>query len=208
MRTDDVARQLDTERAGRIARHDRDAFEQLVAEYGGVAWSLAVRIVRDQSLAEETVQDAFTNVWRHAASFDPAVASLEAWVLRLVRNAAIDRVRYEARRRPRRVDGTPAQVVDVAAAADALPETMPSNDPFASAWAETQHREIAAALGDLSDEHREVLAYAHFGGLSQTEIAERLGLPLGTVKTRTHRALIRLRDIFGARGIIDSEDAS
>jgi RNA polymerase sigma-70 factor (ECF subfamily) len=189
---------LDLERAQRIARGDRDALELVLDEYGGAAWSLALRITRSEQLAEEATQDAFVRVWKQAATYDPNLGAFDSWVLQLVRTAAIDRVRHEARRRPRQVDGTPAATVDVSDVA--IPAR---DDPFAAAWAQAQHRDAMQLLGELHEEHREVLFLAYYEGLSQSEIAERIDVPIGTVKTRTHRALTRLRDLIQARGAGD-----
>lgn len=199
MTSDQAPGALDIERAQRIARGDRDAFELALDELSGPAWSLALRITRNEQLAEEAVQDGFVRVWKYAATFDANVASFDAWALQLVRTAAVDRVRHEARRRPRQSDGTAAATVDVADVVIAADGTARSDDPFAAAWAQTQHRDVVDVLGELRAEHREVLFLAYYEGLSQSEIAERIGAPVGTVKTRTHRALTRMRDLMHAR---------
>jgi RNA polymerase sigma-70 factor (ECF subfamily) len=187
----------------RMAVGDRDALASLMDELGGPAYSLALRIARDPSLAEEAVQDAFIEMWRHAASYDQHTASVLTWALGYVRHKAIDRVRHEQRRRPRTADGSTAAVVDAQDAG--LVDRDSGSDPIAAAWAAAQSGEITRALADLSPDQRHVLELAYFGGLSQSEVAEQIGVPIGTVKTRTHRALALLRDILMARGLEGDE---
>lgn len=183
----------------RIAAGDRDALETLVNELGGPAYSLARRITADPLLAEEAVQDAFVELWRRASTYDPHTASVATWVLGYVRNKAIDRVRHEQRRRPRMADGSSAVSVDVSAV-DVVDEDT-AHDPVAAAWTSSQSLEVVRALSELGPDGRQLLELAYFSGLSQAEIAASLDIPIGTVKTRTQRALARLRDILTARGL-------
>jgi RNA polymerase sigma-70 factor (ECF subfamily) len=181
----------------RMAAGDQDALVELMGELGGPAYSLALRMTRDVQLAEEAVQDAFVALWRAADSYEPHTASVATWVLGVVRNKAIDRVRHEQRRRPRAADGSTAASVDIDHV-DVVDE-HPSSDPLAAAWMTSQSVVVNDALSDLSAAHREVLELAYFDGRSQAEIASALGVPLGTVKTRTLRALARLRDVLAVR---------
>lgn len=182
-----------------MALGDQDALATLMRELGGPAYSLALRITSDTQLAEEAVQDAFIGLWHAASTYDAHTASVAAWALGYVRNKAIDRVRHENRRKPRTTDGANAPVVDVASVA--IRDEEPRADPLAEAWASLQSVEVRNALNELSPDHRQVLELAYFNGYSQTEIAQIAGIPIGTVKTRTIRALSRLRDILSARGI-------
>jgi RNA polymerase sigma-70 factor, ECF subfamily len=166
----------------------------LLDELGGPAYSLALRVTRNSQLAEEAVQDAFLEIWRTAHSFNPLVGSVAAWALGYVRKKAIDRVRHEQRRKPRIADGSAAAAVDVSS----VEIKDERGDPFAVAWAASQSAEVRRALAELSSEHRQVLELAYFAGLSQTEIALTTGIAVGTVKTRTLRALSRLRDLLDA----------
>jgi RNA polymerase sigma-70 factor (ECF subfamily) len=183
----------------RMAAGDRDALASLMDEIGGAAFSLALRIARDPQLAEEAVQDAFVEMWRHASTYDAHTATVMTWALGYVRHKAIDRVRHEQRRRPRTTDGTSAATVDAEEAG--LVDETSTGDPIATAWAAAQSSEIRSALAELSPDQRQVLELAYFSGLSQSEVAQEIGVPIGTVKTRTHRALALLRDLLATRGI-------
>jgi RNA polymerase sigma-70 factor (ECF subfamily) len=166
----------------RVARADEGALAELYDRFGRVAYGLAYRIVRDAALAEDAVQDAFLAVWRTAASFDSDRGRASTWVLTLVHRRAVDVVRREDRRRGRPLDEAPA------AAGEGTDETAALRE---------QRRTVQAALARLPAEQREALELAYYGGLSQSELAERLGVPLGTVKSRMFAALAKLRDLLG-----------
>ena len=165
-----------------MARGDEQALAALYDRFGGVAYGVALRILRDASLAEDAVQDAFLAAWRTAASFDPARGSASTWLLTLVHRRAVDVVRREQRRRTDTLDDAPV------ASGDRTDETAELRE---------QRRAVQDALAQLPDDHRQALELAYYGGLSQSELAERLGVPLGTVKSRMFAALARLRDILG-----------
>lgn len=183
----------------RMAAGDRDALAALMDELGGAVWSLALRVTGERGLAEEAVQDTFVQAWRSADAYDPHTATVLTWLLGIVHHKAVDRVRHEQRRRPRSSSGATAPTVDVADVE--LHDESSSADPIGAAWIAERSTTVRAALGELQPLQREVLELAYFGGLSQSEIAEHAGVPLGTVKTRTHRALALLRDVLAARGI-------
>jgi RNA polymerase sigma-70 factor (ECF subfamily) len=162
-----------------MANGDADALRALSARYAHMLGALAYRFVKDESDAEEIAADALWQAWREAASFDPARSSVSAWLVMLGRSRAIDRFRAaRARRPPENPQPEPAPV------ADALSEL------------ETAERAkiVKQAVGELETRERELLELAYFSDLSQTEIADKVGLPLGTVKTRMRTALIKLRD--------------
>jgi RNA polymerase sigma factor (sigma-70 family) len=159
-----------------VSRGDEAALGALYDRFAGPAYRLALRIVRDQALAEDAVQDAVLAVWRTAASFRPDRAKASTWLLTLVHRRAVDLVRREERRR-----------------ADPIAEGF---DPAGPETRE-ERRRVQAALAQLGPEQREALELAYYAGLSQSEIAERLGVPLGTVKSRMFAGLGRLRDILG-----------
>ena len=165
-----------------VARGDEQALATLYDRYDRVAYGLAYRILRDQALAQDAVQDAFLSVWRTAASFDPLRGKASTWLLTLVHRRAVDAVRREDRRRARPLDDAPI------ASGDATDETAELRE---------QRRAVQAALAQLPPEQREALELAYYGGLSQSELAERLGVPLGTVKSRMFAALAKLRDLLG-----------
>jgi RNA polymerase sigma-70 factor (ECF subfamily) len=157
---------------------DRDdrAARALYRAYGDELYGFALRRLRDRGGAEEVVQDVFTRAWRHAGEFDPARGSLRTWLYGIARNAVID----HERRRARRPD----------VASDATDEQASPDEPIERAvlrW----HVELA--LSRLRPEHREIVAMAHLRGMSVREIAERLGLAEGTVKSRTYYAMQSLR---------------
>ena len=165
-----------------VARGDEEALAALYDRFGRVAYGVALRIVRDPGLAQDAVQEAFLGAWRTAAAFDPARGTASTWLLTLVHRRAVDVVRREQRRRTDPLDEAPV------ASAEATDE---------DAWLRERRREVQAALARLSPDQRQALELAYYGGLSQSELAERLGVPLGTVKSRMFAALARLRDLLG-----------
>jgi RNA polymerase sigma factor (sigma-70 family) len=169
------------------ARGDRDALAALYDRYGRAAYSLARRIVKDPSHAEDVVQESFLAVWNGARRFDARRAKPSTWILALVHNKAIDVVRRESLRR-----GEPVDEHDEPAASDDVPR---------DAWLALQRQQVLEALAALPDPQREVLELAYFAGYSQSELSQRLGQPLGTIKSRTHTALARMRELLEARGI-------
>ena len=168
-----------------VARSDNEALAALYDRYGRQAYALALRILRDPALAQDAVQDAFLAVWRTAPSYDPARGAPSTWLMTLVHRRAVDLVRREDRRRaaPRADAPVPA--------GDATDEAVEVRD---------QRARVRLALDVLTPAEREALELAYYGGLSQSEIAERLGVPLGTVKSRMFAGLARLRDALGDRG--------
>jgi RNA polymerase sigma-70 factor, ECF subfamily len=167
----------------RLARGDTTALEELYDRHNDLLYSLTLRIVGRAAEAEEVLQEAWVQAWRSARSYDSRRGSVGAWLVTLTRSRAIDRVRSESSRQR-------------AEAAAGQEPPAPQDD----ASAEAAHRElsarVAAALDELGSRHRRVLELAYFAGLSQTEIAERLKAPLGTVKSWTRQALSRLSDLM------------
>ncbi|MBW3593704.1 MAG: sigma-70 family RNA polymerase sigma factor, partial [Actinobacteria bacterium] len=153
--------------------------------HGGVAREVAYRVHRDRGLAEDAVQEGFLDLWRTADRFDTGRASVRAWLCVLVHRRAVDRVRVEARKH--------AMTERLSSIADADSYTAEELVVLRD-----DHMRLRAALLDLSKPQREVLELAYWGGLSQSELAERFGVPLGTVKSRTFKALRQLRLVLGA----------
>jgi RNA polymerase sigma-70 factor (ECF subfamily) len=172
----------DEEVLARIARGDESALAEAYDRFGRVAYGLAYRMLRDAALAEDAVQDAFLAVWRTAVSFDPSRGKASTWILTVVHRRAVDVVRREDRRRTQPLDDAPA------ASGESTDET---------AAIRAQRRAVQTALAQLPPDQREALELAYYGGLSQSELAERLGVPLGTVKSRMFAALSKLRDLLG-----------
>jgi RNA polymerase sigma factor (sigma-70 family) len=165
------------------AEGDEQALGALYDRFGTVAYRLALRILRDAGLAEDAVQEAFLTVWRQAGSFDRSRGKASTWILTLVHRRAVDLVRRQAR-----FNALPDQLESIATQAVVAEST---DDDAALREA---RREVQAALATLSTPEREVLDLAYWGGLTQSEIATALGIPSGTVKSRTFSALRRLRE--------------
>src|SRR2546421_4197411 len=168
-----------------VARSDDDALAELYDRYGRVAYGLALRVLRDETLAEDAVQEAFLTAWRTAARFMPERGTARSWLLTLVHRRAVDVVRREDRRRAEPLEGAPE------------PATTSAED---DAWLRFERERVQAALAQLPDPQREALELAYYGGFTQTELAERLGQPVGTIKSRMFTGLGRLRDLLGEGG--------
>jgi len=164
----------------RLAVGDERALGELYDRHGTMAYSLALAIVRERADAEEVVADAFGQVWRNAASYDPGRGSVAGWLATITRSRALDLVRARGRR---------VRAMERAAQAD--------NDGLAPPDRRIERGEarrlVARSLGELPEPQRRVIELAYFGGLSQTEIAAELHEPLGTVKTRIRAGLEKLR---------------
>jgi RNA polymerase sigma factor (sigma-70 family) len=164
------------------ARSEQSALAELYDRYGRPAYGLALRVVRDESLAEDAVQEAFLTVWRTAARFVPEKGKASTWILTLVHRRAVDVVRREQRRRTDSLEQAPEPG---GGAADE------------EAWLRLQRERVQAALRQLPDQQREALELAYYGGFTQSELAERLGQPIGTIKSRMFTGLTRLRELLG-----------
>jgi RNA polymerase sigma factor (sigma-70 family) len=177
----DLAHLSDEALIALVARGEETALAELYDRFGRPAYGLALRILRDRSLAEDAVQDAFLGVWRSAGRFMPERANAGAWILTLVHRRAVDLVRREDRRRAETLDEARA---GVAGASDE------------AAWLKLERERVQAALRKLPDQQREALELAYYGGFTQSELAERLGQPLGTIKSRMFGGLARLRELL------------
>jgi RNA polymerase sigma factor (sigma-70 family) len=172
----------DRELMARVAGGDQDAFLGLVRRYGELARALATRVCRRPALAEEAVQEAFLSLWANARDFDPERGSVRAWVLGTVHHRAVDAVRREESQRRRGEQ----------AARQANPPPV-QWDPLDRVEAAAEREAVRRALRSLPEEQRRVIDLMYFEGLSQSRVAERLAVPLGTVKSRTVAAMRRLR---------------
>ena len=168
-----------------LARFDEAALAELYDRFGRVAYGLALRILRDEKLAEDAVQEGFLAAWRNADRFMPERGKASTWLLTLVHRRAVDLVRREDRRR-----------------AEPLAESAPAQSDSAEedAWLRFERERVQMALKQLPDQQREALELAYYGGFSQTELAERLGQPLGTIKSRMFTGLTRLRELLAEPG--------
>ena len=169
-----------------VARGEDAALAELYDRFGRVAYGLALRVVRDTSLAEDAVQEGFLTVWRSAGRFVADRAKASTWILTLVHRRAVDLVRREQPRRAEPLEAAP----DIAA-------TETTED---EAWLRLQRTRVREALRKLPDQQREALELAYFGGFTQSELADRLGEPLGTIKSRMFSGLARLRELLAETG--------
>jgi len=200
---DDLGRG-DQELLERVARGDEAAFMTVYDRYADPLFGTALRFLRDRETAAEVVQETFLALWRRARQFDAEAGSLGGWLLGIGRNQAIDRLRSEARRpQPLRPSAAAQANENGRGAGDGLEWAntrlaAPSADEPPE-WLDRRWLRalLRTTLSEMQPDEREVLVLAYDHGLSQSEIAERLGVPIGTVKSRTRRALLRLRARLG-----------
>jgi RNA polymerase sigma factor (sigma-70 family) len=166
-----------------VARGDEGALAELYDRVGRVAYGLAFKVLRDDRLAEDAVQEAFLVVWRTAAGFRADIAKASTWILTLVHRRAVDIVRREERRRADPLDDLDRDAGTSESAED-------------EAWLGFERRRVQGAVQQLPYAQREAIELAYYGGFSQSELAERLGLPLGTIKSRMFAGLARLRELL------------
>jgi len=169
-----------------LARSDESALAELYDRFGRVAYGLALRILRDDKLAEDAVQEGFLTAWRNADRFMPERAKAGTWLLTFVHRRAVDLVRREERRRAEPL-------------ADGVEPAL-SGSAEDDAWLRFERERVQAALQQLPDQQREALELAYYGGFSQSELAERLGQPVGTIKSRMFTGLGRLRELLAEPG--------
>jgi RNA polymerase sigma-70 factor, ECF subfamily len=170
----------------RLKARDPHALAELYDRYGRLVYSLTLRIVRDQAIAEDLVQETFLRVWSRVHSINPEKNALGAWLLAIARNRALDYLRSSAGR-----DRT------VSVELDESDHSPLYGEMEAGLLASDQLRRVKAALEKLSPNHRTVMELAYFEGLSQTEMSAKMGQPLGTIKTWVRTALRSLRDELG-----------
>lgn len=185
----------DTALVQAMTRGDAEAMSALYDRYAPNLLGLALRITREQADAEEVVVDTFAQAWRDAARFEAGRGSVAAWLATIARSRALDLVRSQVRR------GRLADAAEAEGASSNAP-AMSSGfvSPVANLLADERSRRIRDALMVLPDTQRAALDLAYFEGLSQTEIAERLGEPLGTVKTRVRLGLRKMRELLAGLG--------
>jgi RNA polymerase sigma-70 factor (ECF subfamily) len=164
-----------------VARADEEALAELYDRFGRVAYGLALRIVRDPALAEDAVQEGFLAVWRSAARFVAGRAKASTWILTLIHRRAVDLVRREQARRAEPLEAAPQ------AAGDSTED---------EAWLRLRRTRVQEALKRLPDKQREALELAYYGGFTQSQLADRLGEPLGTIKSRMFSGLAALKELL------------
>ena len=179
----------DRETMERLASGDLGALDRLYEQYGAMSYSIAYRITGDRAAAEDVVQEAFLGAWRNAARYVDGRGTVRTWLLSIVHHRAIDAVR---RRRP---------TTELPQTEAALPATLTLPDTWAEVEVGLDRAAIQVALERISGVQREAIELAYFAGLTQTEIAERTGVPLGTVKGRLRLGLQGLRAAMLATGV-------
>lgn len=186
----------DGELLARVAARDDSALGVLYDRYGGLAFGLAFRVLRDRGQAEDVVQEAFLSVWRRAATFDSGKGSARGWLMSIVHNAAIDRRRGRFRHQQDEVD-----IEDHA-------WRLADDDVWDDVSRTLDREQVRKALTEIPKEQRETLELAYFGGLTQAEIAEQTGEPLGTVKSRARLGLRRLEGLLRGMYQVDGSESS
>jgi len=181
----DLAHLSDEALVALLARGDDGALAELYDRFGAVAYGLAIRIVRDATLAEDAVQEAFLTVWRTASRFVAERAKARTWILTLVHRRAVDLVRREQLRRTEPLKEQPE---------------AEGRTAHEEAWLRLERARVQEALKRLPDQQREAIELAYYGGFTQSELADRLGEPLGTVKSRMFTGLSRLRELLEEPG--------
>jgi len=188
---DNTDQNVDAAILRQIADRDPRGVELLYDRYGGVAFALAYRLLGERGSAEDVVQEAFLNVWRQGATYDTRRGTVRTWLLTIVHHRAIDQMRSM------RSKAGADTVID-----DALP--LPAKE---DTWTEViqslEHERIRLAMATLPPEQRQVVDLAYYGGFTHTEIAQRVGIPLGTVKGRMRLALDKLRDLLHVPDAVD-----
>ena len=181
---------LDAVLVKRLQRRDPNALAELYDRYGRLAYSLILRVVRDTGVAEDLVQETFLRVWNRMQGFDAEKGAIGPWLLAVARNRAIDYLRSTT--------GRARNTLEL----ETTEHPSLYNDMEKDLLVADKARRVKAAMEKLSANQRQVIELAYFEGLSQTEMAERMGQPLGTVKTWVRTALKNLRDELGAAAVL------
>jgi RNA polymerase sigma-70 factor (ECF subfamily) len=174
----------DVELLQRIAARDRTAFAEFYDRHSALMFSVAAKILNDAGEAEDVLQETFVQIWEKAGNFDPKLGKASSWVAILIRNKAIDKIRA-SQRRSRLAEEAGAEFAIAREAGDTANEAIHGHD---------KARLIQSAIVDLPPEQRRAIELAFFSGLTQDEISKKLSEPLGTIKARIRRGLLKLRD--------------
>ena len=185
---DDRAVELDL--LARITNRERVAFEELYTRYSNILYATAMKFLKEDADAQDVVQDVFIQIWDKAKLYDPAKGKPLTWALTMTRNRSIDRIRAIQRRTRLRDDFEKETVAD---------ESAGIREALSGVDASEKNQILRDAVQRLSPEQRKVIELAFFGGLTQNEVANRLGEPLGTVKARARRGLMKLKELLGTK---------
>lgn len=171
----------------RVANGDRKAVQDCLDKYGGLVWSIARKMLRDPNDVEDAVQEIFVDIWKNAGRFDESKASETTFIAMIARRRLIDRIRYSSRR----------------VSAGSLDDIL--SEPFTRADKEMQMcveaKQAAEAIRELRPEQQQVLRLSIIQGMSHQEIADAIGMPLGTVKTHARRGILKVREYMGLDGV-------
>jgi RNA polymerase sigma-70 factor (ECF subfamily) len=189
----DYAALRDEELMERLGSRDLAAFEALYDRYGDLVYSVSLRVVGDTYLAEDVTQDVFVRVWRRPEQFDLRRGRFVTWLLSVARNRSIDHRRSQARRLRHEALPAPEEEEEV------LPSDDSRDDPALASVLSDERAAVRQALEVLPPEQKLAIQLAYFGGLTQQEIANKLGQPLGTVKTRIRLGMQKMRGALQAR---------
>ena len=174
--------------AAQLLRGEAVGVEALYDKYGGIAFGLAYRILNDRAAAEDVVQEAFLGLWRNARKFDARRGNVRSWLLSIVHNRAIDRLRGTTRLRKETQIETVERLVEVP-------------DAWETVSMHLEQKQIREGFAQLPEAQRQTLELAYFGGFTHLEIAGQMGVPLGTVKGRMRMGLEKMRSFLQARGV-------
>ena len=188
--TPNPERERDVELLALVAKGDEQAFAQFYKRRADGLYGLALKMMNDSGEAEDVLQDGFSYMWKKAATYDPARSSPFTWAVMIVRNKAIDRLR--SRQRQARILGR--------ATTEFLHFTEADDVSAREPVRREQCAEVRAALADMPGDQKQVIELAFFGGLTHDQIAQRLETPLGTIKARIRRGLLRMRDVLKGAG--------
>jgi RNA polymerase sigma-70 factor (ECF subfamily) len=183
-------RTVELDLLARITKRERAAFEQLYTRYSNILYATAMKFLKEDADAQDVVQDVFIQIWDKAKLYDPAKGKPLTWALTMTRNRSIDRIRAIQRRTRLRDDFEKETVAD---------ESAGIREALSGVDASERTQILRDAVARLSPEQRKVIDLAFFGGLTQSEIADRLGEPLGTVKARARRGLMKLKEHLGEK---------
>ncbi len=172
----------------RVAIGDRQAFGAFYDELSGAVYGTALRVIRDRAIAEEVAQDAFVEMWQKASDWNPARGKAKTWALMIAHRRAVDRVRREEAMRRRHEKTTLWSVPHRDNTADEVVD-------------DDERRRVRRGLDALTDLQREAIELAYFQAMTYREVAERLDVPLGTIKTRMRDGLVRLREVMGGESL-------
>jgi RNA polymerase sigma-70 factor (ECF subfamily) len=182
----------DPDLVAQLAAGSQEALAELYDRYGGLAYSVALRVLGDRGRAEDAVQEAFLKIWNRASSFDASRGSLRTWLLTSVRNRSIDYLRGRGAHERQELELQPAFV-----------EAGPRSDPWREVSLSLERSAVREAMGNLPVEQRQAVELAFFAGYSHQEIADMTRVPLSTVKGRMRLALEKLSSYLQGKGLVD-----